>query len=394
MRLGVYLLAGSLLFTACEQEESLVPVESCSGAPTLTEVTKPTQRSETFQGAELDEWIILKGTNLCNISKITVNDVEVDVKAAHVTASEITFQIPKIIPGEISNKITVSGASGETSMNFNVNVPPLAIVGFGGAVEEFTPAGQTLIIKARNLDLYDFTQENTQVSFGATTVKPTAVTASEIRVAIPANTPENTVVKVSNGTIEREVPLHYKDQRGLIFTADPEKPGWTSIKISNGPNPAPISGNYVVIDGNIGAWDWNEDYHVADMKRLADYGVTPGSVDRYVIKMEVYVPEDWTSNPLRIWYKSQGGTFNYNFPWGGTNYSGATFRTSGWQTVTIPLADFVYSEDDAGSKKGQNVKTLDAADVNELREMRVYVFGGDAKKMRLYWDNLRIVPKY
>lgn len=137
-----------------------------------------------------------------------------------------------------------------------------------------------------------------------------------------------------------------------------------------------------------------EDMHIANSVKLADYGITAGAASRYVVKFEVNVTADWTSDPLRIWWKSKTGTFNYNFPWGGGNFNGAAYKTTGWKTVTIPLADFIYSEDDAGAKKGQKVTTLDAESVGQALETRLFIQGPDAKKLNVYWDNFRIVPKY
>jgi hypothetical protein len=110
------------------------------------------------------------------------------------------------------------------------------------------------------------------------------------------------------------------------------------------------------------------------------------------VKFEVNVPKAWGSNPIRIWYKSPNGTMNYNFPFGGGNFSGTAFKTSGWQTVTIPLSDFIYSEDDAGANKGTNVKTLEDAHLKEWIETRIYLHGGTKQEMEIYWDNFRIVP--
>jgi Surface glycan-binding protein B xyloglucan binding domain/IPT/TIG domain len=396
LKISLFAAFGALTFMACEK--NLVAADpvavACSGAPTMSSVTMPTKRDTVLKEARMTDWIIVKGTNLCTPTALLVNDVAVNIAEVSASGNEFTFKIPKALPKTQNNKITFTNGSGTATFDFKVIVPDLSFTGYGGDIEEYTPVGQNLIIKGQNFDLYGYTLEVTTVLFGTTSVKPTKVTDSEVHVTIPAGTAANTAVKVKNATLEKEVPIRYKDTRGVIYDLDPMKEGWTPTVVSSGPTPGPVSGNYCVMTANYkDAWGWQEDMHIADMVKLADFGITAGTVNRYVVKFEVNVPTDWTSNPFRLWWKSKSGTFNYNFPWGGS-FDGKAYKTAGWKTVTIPLEDFYYSEDDAGAKKGQKVTTLDAESINTGIEMRLFVQGPDVKKMNLYWDNFRIVPKY
>ncbi|MBK9508673.1 MAG: hypothetical protein IPO04_03960 [Cytophagaceae bacterium] len=381
----------AILFGACQKIE-VEKVAVCDGLPAVTSATTPTARTITIPGAKLDEWVVLQGSNLCGVSKIMINDVEVDLKEVYITPTEITFKVPKTVPKTINNKIILTTPAGNAEFGFTVYMAPLLAYGYGGQTEGFTPIGQNLVIKTKNLDLYGFTVQNTKVLFGAIEAKPTKVTADEIHVIVPNGAVENTEVTITNGANTKLVAERYKDARGLIFTNDPSKQGWTSMKVSSGPSPAPLSGNYAVVKGLYGDWAWDENFHIADNKPLADYGVKGGDAKKILVKFEVNVPKAWDSNPIRIWYKSPKGTMNYNFPFGGGNFSGTAFKTSGWQTVTIPLSDFIYSEDDAGANKGTNVKTLEDAHLKEWIETRIYLHGGTKQEMEVYWDNFRIVP--
>ncbi len=385
----VFILA--FVVWAC-QKESVVTGTDCDGTPTVTGVTIPTDRSKKITGAKLDEWITLQGTKLCAVKAISLNDVAVNMKEAYVTESEITLRIPKTVPKTVTNKITLGTAAGEQKVDFTVFLAPLIAYGYGGATEEYTPAGQTMVIKCKNLDLYNFTLANTVVKFGSVSAKATKVTAEEIEVTVPNGLAKNTVVTISNGAVEKDVQRKYKDTRGLIVDNDELSNSWTGDKSSSGPDPAPIDGKYRVCKGLLKAWDWNESFHFAQNQPLANAGITEGAASRYLVKMEVNVPKEWTSNPLRIWYRpTKLGTMNYNFPWGGNNFSGPAFKTSGWQTITIPLKDFMFSEDDSGANKGKNITVLNS-EVKDWIEYRIYVFGGDQKEMEVYWDNFRIVP--
>jgi hypothetical protein len=359
----------------------------------MSSVGTPTNRDTSLKEAKMTDWIIIKGANLCTPTSILVNDVAITVSEASARGNEVTFKIPKALPKTVNNKITFTNAAGTATIDLKVAVPNLTVTGYGGDIEEYTPIGQTLVIKGTNFDLYGFTADATTVLFGSASVKPIAVTASEIWATIPVGTAVNTIIKVKTPTIEKEVPIRYKDTRGMIFNFDPFG-GWTPTVLSSGPTPSAVSNNYAVMTAQYTAgWGWQENLHAANNVKFADLGITAGAVDRYVVKFEINVPTDWTSNPLRIWWKSKSGTFGYNFPWG-NSFNGATYKTAGWKTVTIPLADFYYSEDDAGAKKGQKVTTLDALSLDQGIETRLLIHGPDAKKMNLFVDNLRIIPKY
>jgi Surface glycan-binding protein B xyloglucan binding domain/IPT/TIG domain len=393
--IGLLAILSVTAFIACQKDIIATSPEpaACGAAPTMSSVGTPTNRDTSLKEAKMTDWIIIKGANLCTPTSILVNDVAITVSEASARGNEVTFKIPKALPKTVNNKITFTNAAGTATIDLKVAVPNLTVTGYGGDIEEYTPIGQTLVIKGTNFDLYGFTADATTVSFGSASVKPIAVTASEIWATIPVGTAVNTIIKVKTPTIEKEVPIRYKDTRGMIFNFDPFG-GWTPTVLSSGPTPSAVSNNYAVMTAQYTAgWGWQENLHAANNVKLADLGITAGAVDRYVVKFEINVPTDWTSNPLRIWWKSKSGTFGYNFPWG-NSFNGATYKTAGWKTVTIPLADFYYSEDDAGAKKGQKVTTLDALSLDQGIETRLLIHGPDAKKMNLFVDNLRIIPKY
>jgi hypothetical protein len=392
---GLFAILSVAAFVACQKDIVATNPEAaaCGAAPTMSSVATPTNRDTSLKEAKMTDWIVIKGSNLCTPTSVLVNDIDVKISDVSAQGNEVTFKIPKALPKTLNNKVTFTNAVGTATIDLKVAVPNLIVNGYGGDIEEYTPIGQTLVIKGANFDLYGFTLDATTVLFGAVSVKAIAVTDSEIWATIPAGTAVNTIIKVKNASVEKEVPIRYKDTRGMIYDFDPFS-GWTPTVLSNGPTPSAISNNYAVMTAQYASgWGWQENMHAASMVKLADLGITPGTVDRYVVKFEVNVPTDWTSNPLRIWWKSKSGTFNYNFPWG-NSFNGAAYKTAGWKTITIPLADFYYSEDDAGAKKGQKVTTLDALSLDQTIETRLLIHGPDAKKMNLFVDNLRIIPKY
>ena len=99
--LFVWVMLGCGLFASCEDDE----VEYAPLA--VTRVSTVLDREQGIDQANLAQYIIVQGTGLNAVNSILVNDVQVDLKDAYITSGEITFPIPRVIPGEINNLITL-----------------------------------------------------------------------------------------------------------------------------------------------------------------------------------------------------------------------------------------------------------------------------------------------
>lgn len=381
------ILLAAFTWWSCDDEDS-----GC-GTPSVSRISTPQNRDETIAGGNLGDFVIIQGANFCNVTKVAINGVEVDLKDAYVTASEITIQIPRIVPENVTNTLEVTTGQGNATASFAVTVPALTITGIAG--NEFPADGDEVVITGKNLDLYGVTVADGKVFFGTTQSAVTYASADTIKTIVPAGVAAGSALKVSGVYGEATAVFPFKDTR-VIFDLDPVAEGWNTFQTSAGPTPASISGNYGMFKGDyVGGWQWTEEnWHLVTMVKLADLGITGGPASDYVVKFEVNVPNNWTSDPVRIWYKAPEGTFNYNFPWGGGNASGTAYKTTGWKTVIIPLTDFIFSESDAGDKQYSHVTELSADAVSADREVRMFVQGPDAKSLAVYFDNFRIVRKY
>lgn len=371
-----------LFLTACKKETKA----ECSGAPTITGISATTDRSLVMQEGNLSDWIIIHGTNLCGTKQILFNDVEDSLKAAFITATEITLAVPRGIPSQVNNKITVVTPGGSAEYSFKVNIPALEIYGMNN---EYIPADSTMIILGKNFDLYNVTPEGGKVLFGNTEAAIVRANGDSVFVTVPAGTPAQAKLQIKDGNgVMYPVPGQYKDARGMIFNYDPYQ-GVNGITISHGPSPAPVSGNYALLKGNYGAWEWNENYHTMANVKLASLGIT-GPVSNYLIKFEINVMSPWQVDPTAAWNfdplkfdfsLSNGNTYEYAW----APFSSSPFTTLGWKTITIPLSSVVGG--------GNAMPDINGSLGTDDTFVRFFIHGGYGTALNMAWDNFRIVPK-
>jgi hypothetical protein len=96
------LLLGAVALSACKKETE----DMCGGTPGISSVSSPTNRTAAITGGNLADWVIIQGSNFCSVSSVTFNDVSVDLTSAYITANEITLQVPRSVPKNITNVIT------------------------------------------------------------------------------------------------------------------------------------------------------------------------------------------------------------------------------------------------------------------------------------------------
>jgi len=360
------LLLGSVALAGCQKDD----VSACGGTPALTGVTAPTDRSLVSTSGNLADWIIIKGGNLCNVSKLSFNDVEVSLADAYITATEITVQIPRVVPKNVTNTITVTTAGGTAQTTYTLSIPPLSVTSMAN---EYAAPGQRGAIVGRNFDLYEVTPAKGKVLWNGAPLAITKTTADSVYFVIPASATPGATLKVvdANGK-ETAVPGRYKDSRNLLFGYDQGGSVWGGTTyITTGPNPAPINGPYIRVDQAIGAWAWTEFTVNNNLVLPADVVAKPTD---YVLRFEVNTLKPFNANVIKFSVDGDAGGTN-TYLWAPTT----PFYTRGqWSTMTIPLSAFI-------NKPG---------DLNRpLHEFKFLFHGEGALNADMSFDNFRIVPK-
>lgn len=125
------------VFLSCSDDQvGFVPMS-------VTKVSTVLDREQEIQQAELAQYIIVQGEGLSAVSSILVNDISVNMDEVYIKDNELTFPIPRVIPSEVNNLITLLSPQGTITVPLTVHIPKLVV---NGMFNEFTPAGEIMKI--------------------------------------------------------------------------------------------------------------------------------------------------------------------------------------------------------------------------------------------------------
>lgn len=359
------LLLSALGLSACKKEvESL-----CGGAPGISSVAVPTNRTAAVTGGSLADWVIIQGSNFCSVSSVAFNDVPVELKDAYITANEITLQVPRSVPKNVTNTITVTTAGGTAQTKYLVAVPVMSVKGLAN---EYAAPGKQAAVVGSNFDLYEVSPAKGKVLWNGTPLPITRTTADSVFFTVPATaTPGATLKVVDSNAKETAVPGRYKDDRNIIFGYDTNGSVWGGTTfITTGPTPAPVNGPYVRVSKPIGDYEWTE-FSVHNNIALPADVIT--NLANYVLRFEVNTLKPFSSNAIRLSIDGDVNMVN-TYWWAPTT----PFNTRGkWQTMTIPLRAFINTP---------------AALDKPLHQCQFVFIGPGALDADMSFDNFRIVP--
>lgn len=360
------LLLGAVALSACKKETE----EMCGGAPGISSVSGPTNRSAAITSGSLADWVIIQGSNFCSVSSVAFNDVQADLKDAYVTANEITLRVPRVVPKNVTNTITVTTPGGSAQTAYTVAVPTLSVTGMAN---EYAAAGQRGAIVGSNFDLYEVTPSKGKVLWNGTPVAITKTTSDTVYFTVPANAAPGATLKVVDGNAkETAVPGRYKDDRNIIFGYDTNGSVWGGTDyITTGPSPVPVNGPYVRVSKSIGDYQWTEFSVHNNLVLPADIATNSAN---YVLRFEVNTLKPFSSNAIRFSIDGDVNAVN-TYWWAPTS----PINTRGqWRTMTIPLGAFINTP----------------MALNKPLHMCQFVFiGPGVLDADMAFDNFRIVPK-
>ncbi|MGI4739732.1 MAG: glycan-binding surface protein [Janthinobacterium lividum] len=360
------LLLSTVALSACKKETE----ELCGGTPGISSVSGPTNRTAAVTSGSLADWVIIQGSNFCSVSSVAFNDVNADLKDAYITANEITLRVPRVVPKNVTNTITVTTPGGTAQTKYTVAVPTLSVTGMAN---EYAAAGQRGAVVGSNFDLYEVTPAKGKVLWNGTPLAITKTTADTVYFTVPANATPGATLKVVDGNAkETAVPGRYKDNRNIIFGYDTNGSVWGGTDfITTGPSPAPVNGPYVRINKSIGDWTWTEFTAHNNVALPSDI---VSNLANYVLRFEVNTLKPFSSNAIRI--SIDGDVDAKNTYWW---TPASPFNTRGqWRTMTVPLSTFIK----------------DPAALNKpLHECHFVFIGPGVLDADISFDNFRVVPK-
>lgn len=344
----VIILLSVMCLTACQQDvltyndgydDGMTP----SGPPVITRITlaKDTavaENQEIISGGSLASMISIYGENLSQVTSVKFNDVEADLKTIFAQNSRIVLPIPRVLPNEIDNKLTVTTSMGNVSTDFEVSIPDLIVAGFEN---EFATAGDTLKIVGENFDLYDLTEEKGKVTLGDRNLDILDADQNYVTIVMPEGIPDNTEIKVSGGKTESPISIRFRDSGISILTFEglwPDLPPFADGTNEGDPKPPLGVEKFIRLNTELAAWSWNTIYGGGYTLYTSDINANP---ENYQIKFEVNTNKAISFGDILL--GANAGEENYL--WDAAE-GGIPFHTNGkWRTVRIELQDTGWKPD-------------------------------------------------
>jgi len=437
----------ALATTSCKDEPDAYKI--ADGKPTVKFIrpVSADSKDSLITSASMQSTICLVGENLRSVTGILFNDQPAVLNTSYMTDNTLIVTIPNEIPDKVTNKIYLATNSKDTvTYDFHVVIPGPVVSSMSN--EWAFPGEEVTIIGDYFLDYAD---SPLTIKFGDGFTLPRSViksiTKNRITFTMPENVPSQKVFVTSiYGTTE--AAFKYRDNRGMLFDFDtPCKTGevlgnhgWHAREITA--DETSLSGNYLILGGAAMGSDggWNDgnfsfEYWAGNWEDPETYGAFPRISDladftdfaNLNLKFEINIPKDnaWSAAPMQIFFGSVaqisqgnagvkdiygtvlGGCNNTFFheqgklsralymPWKDTE--DLLYHTDGqWQTVTLPLSDFIYDYDG-------NKITSTLSSVFDFGSFNIFVIKGGYNDKSVLpegvdcnpiikIDNIRVVP--
>jgi hypothetical protein len=390
---SLLLLALVALLFACTEEITGPDILAEKDGPAVinyVRVTDPEISDSLLVSAFLGNLVAIIGDNLGDTKELWFNDQKALLNPTYVTDKSIIVNVPTTVPVVVTDEMRLVFSDGsELNYPFRINVPEPQI---SGIKSEYVPDGGTAIIYG------DFFFDPMTVTFaGDVEGSIVSLSKTEVQVVVPEGAQPGPI-KISTNFGTQESGFLFRDDRNILLDFDTKiHETWTArIGYEDVPGVSPISGNFAYFQSEShGAWQWVNEMTMQYWapRGRGDVPVAKGLVSDLVFKMEVNVPMEWKSVRMEIFFAPSSEDHGRDVsstamarwqPW-----KDGPYTTDGWQTLSIPLSDFVYNKDDSDDNP-----TAKLDDVSNLANITIMLFGpaDDSNPVLIAFDNVRVVP--
>ncbi|MBK7937329.1 MAG: hypothetical protein IPJ82_09665 [Lewinellaceae bacterium] len=371
---------------SCQKDDE--PASSGTPAVHYIRSTDPGKSDSLLVGSFMGSLIAIVGENLGNTRELWFNDQKATLNPTYITNETILVNVPSTVPTEVTNKMRFVFADGsELLHDFSVNVPApqLDLIKC-----EYVPDGDIVELSG------DFFFEPIQVKFpGEVPGEIVSVEKTKLQVRVPTGAGSGPMsVKTNFGAVKSK--FHFRDSRNIILDYDGKNHETWTAPIGSA-DPGGCSGGYAYLkSASDGAWQWANEL---TMQYWAPRGrgnvpVATGAIDDLVLKFEVNVPIEWRDVRMEIFFgpyvEDHGRGVSSHARW--KPWKNGPYKTDGWETITIPLKEFKYHQDD-GDDNETGTKPLD--NLSSLTNVVMMLFGpaNGPNPVHVCIDNVRVVPK-
>jgi hypothetical protein len=392
--LGLLFLVALFQFS-CEKEENSLPV--------ISEIRAylPTPDDSVLTYVEPGQYIVINGNNFDGIKSVLFNGYPSEFNVAYTTANHIVVRVPADIPfaslpTEKLNTIDIVTQAGQLSHSFPVKAPAPVI---GAITNEMLRAGDNVTISGSFLFLIKkiIFPGNREVSEYSSNENGTVITLK-----VPAaydGAPGPVTVETEFGTSSSTFKLH--DPTGMLCNFDDvNNQNADNNVVNDDPTLFPGSfgsyGQFVFESAPANNWDdWKDGRGIRTTQvQWVPVENLDDPTTNWALKFEVFVKNPWSDGTIFIHDWSWKRTCRFE-PW---KNSPNPFKTTGWNTVTIPLSNFKSKANDADGtgSSASTVRELLENDGNgtDGKKYLVLLFNNPSKEVKDFntaIDNLRIV---
>ncbi|MDP2335066.1 MAG: glycan-binding surface protein [Bacteroidota bacterium] len=396
----LFIVSGAI-FQACTKDTVVG-----GGTPTVIyiRITDPLKSDSLITHAFMGKNVAIMGENLQNVTEVWFNDQSAKLNTSFITSTNIIVTIPNVIPETVTNEIKlVMRDKTEFTYPFGVDVPAPLI---SSMLCEYVKEGETAVLQG-NFFINDPSAPLKVFFPGNIEGVVLSVSLNEVKVKVPAGVGSGPMVVKSIYGSSRST-FYFRDDRNIFLNFDELTSSGSWRSGTTRKDASSLDRNYVMLKGELGDNAGAEDYSGggfvcelwSDANGRPEKNFFTGSPADYLLKFEANV-KAWSGAYLNIcWgpWKSSVGPYQNQLYWSDMNARGlwrpwegtstGSFKTDGWITVTIPMADMKYN-------KSFGSMTFDAS---KAGSMTLWMKGpaatkGGTCKMEVYFDNFRIVPK-
>jgi hypothetical protein len=384
---GIMLVAA--MFVSCNNDE-----DSGSG-PVITEVRNYAAAPNDTLVNKLvpGQWVVLKGSHLKDAVKIAFNGIAVDFNGGLFADNYAVVQVPAVIPfpSVAENDLnTIELVTPKGKVIFDIDIvagPPV----LDHISNENPQPGEEVIVYGANLF------QISGLVFAGVSIQE--FTGSDDGTAVSFKMPDGAVsgpLKITTGSGEILTAFNVNDKTtGVISNADDISNWeyWGGAQIVSGESNSIFPGgnvtNFFVMDfASVSGGDgqpWSHAVRIGQTQWIPAENLSD-PVDNWAFKFEINVPNPWLGGSIMV-ATSTGNYLARYEPWQG---SPTGFKTTGWQTVTIPFTQFR----DGGSGKGDILKNItDLIGAEGKSNCQIYLHNYEASGIafKAAFDNIRVV---
>lgn len=329
----------------CKKEQS---PSTSKGLPVITSirnyVASPGDSVLTSVGT--GKWVVISGRNLRGALQIYFNGVKGSFNDAWFSDTSAIVLIPEVIAFPLVeesqlNTIRYVTNHGETTFSFPIVAPAPTISGISN---ESANPGDSVKINGFN---FFFIERISYAGVEVTDFKASS-DGTSISMAVPATVSTAGPVLVRTKSGADTTFYHVHDYvTGVLNNYDGINNFSWGSDVSNSSVDFPgNNGNYGIMKasnvpaGNGEWWGGGRSINTNDAQWVA-VSHLQDTLSTYALKFEVAVKKPWINGTIQIVRDQNWDYMALYRPWRNANGSATAFKTDGWQTVTIPLTNFL-----------------------------------------------------